>query len=81
MQSSSVEKYVNASQEIECQSQETEQQKVVTSQLKSVGCRQHDEIAEAVSSILKEEKEKSKRKLSIVLHNIPESDADTVPQR
>jgi len=77
MQSSSVEQYVDASQEMECQSQETEQQKVITSQLKSVGCRQRDEIAEAVSSVLKEEKEKSKRKLNIILHNIPESDADT----
>jgi len=74
MQSSSVEQYVDASQEMECQSQETKQQKVVT---KSVGRRQHYEIAEAVSSVLKEEKEKSKRKLNTILHNIPESDADT----
>jgi len=77
MQSSSVEQYVDASQEMVCQSQETEQQNASTSQPKLAGRRQHDEIAEAVSSVLKEEKEKSKRKLNIILHNIPESDADT----
>jgi len=77
MQSSSVEQYVDASQEMVCQSQETEQQKAVTSQPILADRRQHDEIAKAVSSVLKEEKEKSKRKLNIILHNIPESDADT----
>ena len=31
----------------------------------------HKDVAHAVSSVLNEEKEKSKRKLNLILHNIP----------
>ena len=37
-----------------------------------------DEISWAVSSVLKEEKEKSKRRLNIILHNIPKSTAENI---
>ena len=37
-----------------------------------------DEISQAVSSVLNEEKEKSKRRLNIFLHNIPESNAENI---
>ena len=40
-----------------------------------------DEISQAVSSILYEEKEKSKRRLNIILHNIPESNAENTDVR
>ena len=37
-----------------------------------------DEISQAVFSVLNEEKEKSKRRLNIILHNIPESNAENI---
>ena len=41
----------------------------------------HKDISHAVSSVLQEEKEKSKRKLNLILHNMPESNAEGVDQR
>ena len=41
----------------------------------------HKDVAHAVSSVLNEEKEKSKRKLNLILHNIPESDTTIVETR
>lgn len=40
-----------------------------------------DEISQAVSSVLNEEKEKSKRRLNVILHNIPESNAENAEMR
>ena len=42
------------------------------------GPSHHNEISQAVSSVLNEEKEKSKRRLNIILHNIPESNAENI---
>ena len=39
------------------------------------------DVEYAVSSVLNEEKEKSKRKLNLILHNIPESDTTVVETR
>ena len=41
----------------------------------------HKDVTHAVSSVLNEEKEKSKRKLNLILHNIPESSVDNVETR
>ena len=41
----------------------------------------HKDVTHAVSSVLNEEKEKSKRKLNLILHNIPESSVDNVDTR
>ena len=40
-----------------------------------------DEISQAVSSVLNKEKEKSKRRLNIFLHNVPESNAENIDTR
>jgi len=79
MQSSFVEEDdVDISQEMDCQSQQI---RASNPHPKSVTQLRHEEIIETVSSVLKEEKEKSKRKLNIILHNIPESDDDNVDVR
>lgn len=44
----------------------------------SHGPNHSDEISQAVSSVLNEEKEKSKRRLNIILHNIPELTAENI---
>jgi len=40
----------------------------------------HKDISQAVSSVFNEEKEKNKRKLNLILHNIPESNAEIADQ-
>jgi len=72
---------VDMSQEMECQSQVAEYQRANNPQPKLMHHPCHEEITAAVSSVLKEEKEKSKRRLNIILHNIPESDTDNVEVR
>jgi len=66
---------------MDCQSHETEQSRVVSCKQKSVPHLYHKQITETVSSILREEKEKSKQKLIIILLNIPESEANKVDVR
>jgi len=41
----------------------------------------HKDISHAVSSVFNEEKEKNKRKLNLILHNIPESKAESADQQ
>jgi len=41
----------------------------------------HKDISHAVSSVFNEEKEKNKRKLNLILHNIPESNAESADQQ
>ena len=41
----------------------------------------HKDILQTVSSVFYEEKEKNKRKLNLILHNIPESNAESADQR
>ena len=41
----------------------------------------HKDVAHAVCSMLNEEREKSKRKLNLILYNIPESDTTIVETR
>jgi len=62
-------------------SENQEQSMTVDDQSTCVPSLRHSEISQAVSSVLNEEKEKSKRKLNIILHNIPESDAEDVAVR
>lgn len=59
-------------------SENHEQSMTVDDQPAHVPSLCHSEISQAVSSVLNEDKEKSKRKLDIILHNIPESDAENV---